>query len=96
MAHQQDVAHFSQDDPNLQVKLSLLELENQLRAEEHDLILQSSQRQMSELHQHAVQLEERMKLSEMDFMRERKRMVNMQTVNRLRLQADELEKRLMM
>ena len=94
--HQRDVTHFSQDDPNLQVKLSLLELENQLRAEEHNLVLQSNQQQMSELHQHAVQLEERMKLSEMDFMRERKRMVNMQTVNRLRLQADELEKRLMM
>ncbi len=94
--HRQEPTLLSQDDPNFQVRLSLLELENQVRAEEHDRILQTNQRQMSELHQHAIQLEEQMKLREMDFIKERNRLVDLQTVNRLRLQADELEKRLMM
>lgn len=96
MAHHQEPTLLSHDDPNFQVRLSLLELENQVRVEEHDRILQSNQRQMSDLHQHAIHLEEQMKMREMDFMRERKRLVDFQTVNRLRLQADELEKRLMM
>ena len=95
MAHHQEPTLLPQDDPNVQVRLSLLELENQVRAEEHDRILQTNQREMSELHQHAIQLEEQMKLREMDFLKERRRVVDMQTVNRLRLQADELEKVLM-
>ena len=85
----------SQDDPNLKVQLSLLELENQVRAEEHAFILQSNQLRVAELHHQAEQLEEQMKLREIEFMRERRRLADMQTVNRLRLQADELEKRLM-
>ncbi|KAL7493430.1 hypothetical protein ACHAWT_002504 [Skeletonema menzelii] len=85
-----------EDDPNMQIRLCLLELENRVRAEEHDRIIQSSQRQMSELHQRAVQLEEQLKFRELDFLTERKRLVDMQTVKRLRLQADELEKRLTM
>jgi len=93
---QQDPIRFSQHDPNHQVQLSLLELENQVRAEEHALIIQSNQRRVAELHHQAIQLEEQIKLREREFMRERSRLVDMQTVNRLRIQADELEKRLMM
>jgi len=87
---------LSQHNPNLQVQLSLLELENQLRAEEHARIIHSNQRRVAELHQQALQLEEQIKLREIEFIRERSRLVDMQTVNRLRIQADELEKRLMM
>lgn len=86
----------SNTDPNLQVQLSLLELENQVRAEEQACVLQSNHERVSDLHQQALHLEEQMKLREMEFMRERSRLIDIQTMNKLRLQADELEKRLMM
>ena len=85
----------SNTDPNLQVQLSLLELENQISAEEQACVLQSNHERVSDLHQQALHLEEQMKLREMEFMRERSRLIDIQTVNKLRLQADELEKRLM-
>lgn len=55
----------------------------------------SNQQRIIELRHQAVMLEEQMRLREMDFIRERRRMVD-QTVNRLRLQADILEEQLMM
>jgi hypothetical protein len=78
-----------------QVKLSLLELENQVRSEEHYARI-CSQRRMMELHHQASQLEQQMKLRELEFMRERRRLEDIQAVNRLRLQADALEQRLLM
>mmetsp|Transcript_682 Transcript_682/g.890 ORF Transcript_682/g.890 Transcript_682/m.890 type:complete len:524 (+) Transcript_682:53-1624(+) len=56
----------------------------------------SNQQRIMELRHQAVMLEEQMRLREMDFVRERRQMLDMQTVNRLRLQADLLEKQLMM
>jgi len=92
---QQDPTLLPQNNAHLQVVLR--ELENQVRAEEHDRILQSNQRRAVELRCHqAVLLEEQMKLREMEIMRERNRLVDLQTVNRLRLQADVLEDQLMM
>mmetsp|Transcript_27520 Transcript_27520/g.46571 ORF Transcript_27520/g.46571 Transcript_27520/m.46571 type:complete len:658 (-) Transcript_27520:75-2048(-) len=92
---QQDPTLLPQNNAHLQVVLR--ELENQVRAEEHDRILQSNQRRAVELRCHqAVLLEEQMKLREMEIMRERNRLVDLQTVNRLRLQADVLENQLMM
>eukprot|EP00984_Skeletonema_dohrnii_P004574 scaffold1616_cov100-Skeletonema_dohrnii-CCMP3373.AAC.4 len=90
---QQDPTLLPRNNAHLQVVLR--ELENQARAEEHDRILQS--RRAVELRCHeAVLLEEQMKLREMEIRRERNRLVDLQTVNRLRLQADVLENRLMM
>jgi len=92
---QQDPTLLPQNNAHFQ--LVLRELENQVRAEEHDRILQSNQRRAVELRCHqAVLLEEQMKLREMEIMRERNRLVDLQTVNRLRLQADVLENQLMM
>jgi hypothetical protein len=51
---------------------------------------------MMELHHQASQLEQQMKLRELEFMRERRRLEDIQAVNRLRLQADALEQRLLM
>jgi hypothetical protein len=80
-----------------QVKLSLLELENQVRSEEHYArICSQNTRRMMELHHQASQLEQQMKLRELEFMRERRRLEDIQAVNRLRLQADALEQRLLM
>ena len=75
------------------LQLFLHEVENRACSEEHHL---SNQRRIIELRQQAVMLEEQMRLREIDFIRERRQMVDMQTVNRLRLQADLLEKQMMM
>ena len=92
---QQDPTLLPQNNAHLQVVLR--ELENQVRVEEYDRILQSNQRRAVELRcREAVLLEEQMKLREVEIMRERNRLVDLQTVNRLRLQADVLENQLMM
>ena len=80
-----------------QVMLSLLELENQVRSEEHYArICSQNTHRMMEIHHQASQLEQQMKLRELEFMRERRRLADIQAVNRLRLQADALEQRLLM